>query len=102
MSDRPDLLLVFGALALAAYGCRAGGFLIMRYVPVTPRIEAALRAAPLAVMIGVVAPAAVRGGIPELAGLVATGIAMRLRGNDVVAAFAGVIVVALLRYATRA
>ena len=102
MSERADLLLVFVALAIAAFACRAGGFLVMRYVNVTPRVEAAMRAAPLAVMIGVVAPAALRGSVPELVGLAATAIVMRWRGNDVVAAFAGVIVVALLRYAARA
>lgn len=92
-------LLLVAALALAAYACRVGGFWIMRYVAITPRIETALRAAPLAVMIGVVAPAAIRGGIAELAGLAATVLVMLWRRNDLVAAFAGVIVVAILRHA---
>ena len=96
MNDNSYLLLVV-ALAVASYACRAGGFWIMRYVAITPRMEAALRAAPLAVMIGVVAPAAVRGGVAELAGLAATVLVMLWRRNDLLAAFAGVIVVALLR-----
>jgi len=96
MSTNSYLMLVV-ALALASYACRVGGFWIMRYVAITPRMEAALRAAPLAVMIGVVAPAAVRGGVAELAGLAATVLVMLWRRNDLLAAFAGVIVVALLR-----
>ena len=87
------------ALALASYGCRAGGFWLMRFFVITPRIEAALRAAPLAVMIGVVTPAALHGGAAELGGLVAAALAMRFLGNDLVATVAGVVAVALLRYA---
>lgn len=92
--DFPWLLL---ALALAAYACRAGGFWLMRFVALTPRLEAALRAAPIAVMVGVVAPAALRGGVAELAGLAVTALVMAWRGNDVVAMLAGVAAVALAR-----
>ncbi|MEO7150145.1 MAG: AzlD domain-containing protein [Burkholderiaceae bacterium] len=93
----PDLLWMLPALALAAYACRAGGFWLMRFVPLTPRVEAALRAAPVAVMAGVVAPAAVHGGPPEWAGLAVVGAVMAWRGNDVVAMLAGVAAVALVR-----
>lgn len=88
------------ALALASYGCRAGGFWLMRFFAITPRLEAALRAAPLAVMIGVVTPAALHGGVAEIGGLAAAALAMRVLGNDLVATLAGVVAVALLRYAT--
>ncbi|MEP7057919.1 MAG: AzlD domain-containing protein [Caldimonas sp.] len=69
----------------------------MRFVAVTPRVESALRAAPLAVMVGVVAPAALHGGIAELVGLAVVGLAMGWRGNDVVAMLAGVVAVAAMR-----
>ena len=92
-------LLLVAALTVAAFACRAGGFWVMRYVTVTPRIQAALKAAPIAAMVGVVVPTAVRGGIPELAGLVAVAVSMRLKRNDLLATFIGVIVVALLRWA---
>jgi len=87
------------ALALASYGCRAGGFWLMRFIAITPRLEVALRAAPLAVMIGVVTPAALHGGSAEIGGLVVAALAMRVFGNDLVATVAGVVAVALLRYA---
>jgi uncharacterized membrane protein len=101
MSGRADYLFLLLALALASYACRVSGFWIMRYVSVTPRLEAALRAAPLAVMVGVVAPAAVRGGVPEAAGLVGVAVAMLWRRNDLLATLVGVFVVASLRYLLR-
>jgi uncharacterized membrane protein len=87
------------ALALAAYACRAGGFWLMRFFSVTPRLEAALRAAPLAVMVGVVTPAALHGGLAELGGLASVVLVMRALGNDLVATLTGVVTVALLRMA---
>jgi uncharacterized membrane protein len=94
-----EMLPLLAALALASFVCRAGGFWMMRFVAITPRVEAALRAAPLAVMIGVVAPAALRGGVAELGGLAAVGLTMLWRRNDLLATLAGVAVVALLRAA---
>jgi uncharacterized membrane protein len=97
VSLRPELLPLLIALALASYACRAGGFWLMRFVTVTPRLRATLAAAPLAVMLGIVTPAALRGGIPEWIGLAATFAAMRLWRNDLVAMFVGVATVALCR-----
>lgn len=90
------LLLV---MAIASFACRAGGFWLMRFVTITPRLEAALKATPLAVMIGIVAPAAASGRPPELLGIAVTAILMRLTGNDLLAALAGVGALAGLRMA---
>ena len=94
-----DFLLTVLALAAACFFCRAGGFMMMRYLKITPRIEAALRAVPLAVMIGIVMPAASAGRVPELAALVAVGFTMRFSGNELLAAVAGLVVVAGGRWA---
>lgn len=99
MTLRFELLPLLIVLALASFACRAGGFWLMRFVVVTPRLRATLAAAPLAVMLGIVTPAALRGGVPEIAGLLATFAAMRLWGSDVTAMFAGVAAVALCRLA---
>ncbi len=69
----------------------------MRFVTVTPRLRATLAAAPLAVMLCIVTPAALRGGTAELAGLAATFVDMRLWRNDLAAMFSGVTAVALVR-----
>jgi uncharacterized membrane protein len=97
MTFRPELLPLLLALTLAAFACRAGGFWIMRFVRMTPRIQSALRAAPLAVMLGIVAPVAARGHPPELLGIVVTAAVMRLTGSDLGAALAGVATVAVCR-----
>jgi uncharacterized membrane protein len=94
MTIRPEFLLFVLIIGAASLACRFGGFWLMRFVPITPRLEAALRATPLAVMVGLVTPAALRGGIVEAAALVATGATMKLTGSDLFSAVVGVAVVA--------
>jgi uncharacterized membrane protein len=69
----------------------------MRLVPVTPRVEAGLKAIPLAVMIGIMVPPVLRGGVPEAAALAATIASVRLGANDLVAVLIGMATVAGLR-----
>lgn len=98
MDTSADFLAALAAMAAASYACRLGGFVAMRFVTVTPRLEAALRAVPLAVMIGIAAPAlADGGGLAEWIGLAAVVIAMRLTRNDPLAAVVGVATVAVAR-----
>ena len=92
-----DFLILLVAMAAAAYFCRAIGFLAMRYVPMTPRFEAALKATPISVMAGIVAIAAMRGGPPEWCATAAVLLVMKVSGNDIVAAFTGIGVIALMR-----
>jgi uncharacterized membrane protein len=89
--------LALAAMAVASYACRVAGYLLMGYVTITPRLEAALRAIPLGVMTGIVTPAATSGRVPELAGLVAVAVLMRATGKDVVAAVGGAAVVGIAR-----
>ena len=91
-------LVALAGMAVASYACRVGGHLLMGYVRITPRVEAALKAIPLAVMIGIVTPAASAGKLPELAGLAAVALAMRFTGKDVVAVIAGAAAVGLCRW----
>jgi uncharacterized membrane protein len=100
-NERSDHLLLLLALAIVSYGCRISGLWIMRYATVTPRLEAALRAAPLGVMVGVVAPNAIRGGLPEIGGLATVVVVMLWRRHDLLAALAGGVTVASLHYFLR-
>lgn len=97
MSFRVELLPLLIAVTLASFACRAGGFWLMRFVNVTPRIQAALRAAPLAVMIGIVVPAALRGSLAEWIGIATTALLMRFTRRDLVATLSGVAAVAVCR-----
>lgn len=91
-------LLALGAMAVASYACRIAGYLLMGYLPVTPRVRGALQAIPLGVMIGIVMPSLLAGGIPEWVGLGVVFAVMKMTGKDVVAALAGAGAVALCRW----
>jgi uncharacterized membrane protein len=97
MSVRLEFLLFVLALGCASLACRLSGFWMMRFVNITPRIEAALKATPLAVMVGLVVPAAVRGGLAEITALVVTAVAMKITKSDLISAVIGVAVVAIGR-----
>ena len=97
MSVRPEFWLFLAMLTAASLACRFGGFWLMRFVTVTPRVEATLKAMPLAVMAGIVAPALTQGSWPEWAGVGAAILVMRLAANDLAAALVGVVTVAVLR-----
>ena len=91
--------LLLAVMAAAAFLCRMAGFTLMRFVPVSPRVEAALRATPLAVMAAIAALAVQSGGLADgLALASVVGLTLLLR-NDVAAALLGVVVVAGLRWA---
>lgn len=97
MTIAPESVWALLAMAAASFACRAGGFALMRFVTVTPRLEAGLRAVPIGVMLGIVAPVAAKGSLPELAGLAAVLAVMKVTGSDLAAALSGVAMVALLR-----
>jgi uncharacterized membrane protein len=97
MTDSFAVLLL--VMAAAAFLCRVAGFTLMRLVPVSPRIEAALRATPLAVMAGISALALQAGGLAEALALAAVVALTRAIGSDVAAALLGVALVAVLRWA---
>ncbi len=91
------LALIIAAMAVAAYLTRISGFFLMRFVAVTPRVEAWLKALPLAIMGAILAPIALHGGPAEYAGFAATIAMFFWRRNDILAAVAGMATVALLR-----
>ncbi|MES2385797.1 MAG: AzlD domain-containing protein [Pseudomonadota bacterium] len=99
MAVEPTFLLALLGMAVASFACRISGFLLMGYVRITPRVEAALKAIPISVMVGIVTPAATSGKLPELLGLLAVGLAMKLVRNDLAAAVAGAATVAVARWA---
>jgi uncharacterized membrane protein len=98
MSISADALLAILLMGVISYGCRISGFFLMRYVTVTPRVEAWLSAMPIALIGAIVGPVAVKGGPPEWLGLATAVACMRLTGNDFVSVAAAVAVVAVTRF----
>ena len=89
--------LAVGAMAAVNYAIRAGGFFLMGYVPLTPRVRQILNALPGAVVMAIVLPLMVRGGLPASAAVLVSIGVMALRRNDLIAVICGMAVAALIR-----
>ena len=91
------VLLAIVAMAGATYAMRAGGYWLMGYVTMTPRIRRMLEASPGAVIVATVLPIVAREGLPAAAAIVAGGVVMLLWRRDYLAVAAGMAVAAALR-----
>jgi len=95
----PPFWLLLLVMAAAALFCRFAGYLAMRYLPTSPRIDAALRATPVAVMAGIAAIAVMNGSVTDALALLAAVALTFVLGNDVAAALIAVALAAVLRLA---
>jgi uncharacterized membrane protein len=84
-------------LAIITYICRIGGFILMRYVPLTPSIRHGLEALPGSVMAAVIVPGVMSAGAPGLVGVSAAILLMYLTKSDIAAMLAGCAMVAVFR-----
>ncbi len=94
----PDMIAVLAILGMAAvtYGTRLAGWWLLRDVRPTGRLAAGLDALPGAVLIAVIAPMIVNGGVPEWVG--AGVVILTARKLPTLAAMVlGVATVAILR-----
>lgn len=94
---RGNVLLAIAIMGMVTVALRLGGFFLMRYVPVTPRVRRMLDALPGSVIAAAVLPVAIQGGTVAVAAIAAAILVMALSRNDVVAVLAGVGIAALLR-----
>lgn len=99
MTAHADLWPFLVVAAAAALACRVAGYAAMRFLPPSYRLDAALRATPLAVMSGITAMALAAGGLTEALALGCAVAVAAVTRNDLGAAIAGVGMVALLRAA---
>jgi uncharacterized membrane protein len=97
MTFDQTIVITIAVMTAAAAACRLSGFWFMRLIPITPRVEASLKAIPLAVMIGIIVPPVLKGGIAETVGLVMTMAAVKLGANDLIAVLLGMATVAAMR-----
>jgi uncharacterized membrane protein len=94
---RADVLLAIAAMTAVTVAMRLGGFFLMGYVAVTPRIRRMLDALPGSVIAAAVLPVIAHGGAVAPLAVVAAIAAMLATRNDLVAVAAGVVVAALAR-----
>lgn len=94
MSMPFETLAVILGLGILSHACRLGGFFLMRYVAITPRVEAWLGAIPVALIGAILGPVAYTGGPPEWLGLATAIGLMRYSGNDFLSVLAAIAVVA--------
>jgi len=97
MTLHADIFWAILMMGLASGLCRFGGYFLMGYVAVTPRIEAWLRSIPMALIGAILGPIAVKGGPAEWLGLATAIAVMRVTGNDLLSAVAAIGIVAGLR-----
>lgn len=92
-------LWIIIAAAIATYGTRAGGHLILsRFERIHPRVEAGLNAVPAAVLTTLVAPAVTAGGPAELTALAVAAVVAFVRHGMMPMFLAGAAVLVLMRY----
>ncbi len=97
---RPDVLLAIGAMAIATYITRAGGYALFRAIRPNQTVRAALGYIPGALFVAYVAPALAQGGWAEWFGAavtVATMLATRQMSVAILAGTAGAWLVWALR-----
>lgn len=101
MSDlvHGDVLLAIALMTAATVSLRLGGYFLMSYVTVTPRVRRMLNALPGSVIAAAVLPVALQGGSVAVGAVLAAMLAMYLSKSDIVAVVAGSATAALLRLA---
>lgn len=96
--DSENLTAILG-MAVVTYATRAGGLWLMSQVTLSPKLATWLRHIPGAVLISIVAPAVVKGGVVEAVAAIATVLMALRTGQLVLAMLTGMSVVWVLRYA---
>lgn len=94
----PGTLLGIVVMALATLFNRTAGFMVMRFIPLTPRVRKILECLPGAVLIAIIAPAAAHGDLAMALGLLAALLAAKFLKSDFFAVLAAVAVGAGVRF----
>jgi branched chain amino acid efflux pump len=99
MSDflRSDVMIAFAVMTAVTVLSRVGGYWLMGYVNVTPRVRRMLDALPGSIIIAAALPVAVNGGPVVMFAIVAAMVVTIIRRNDFIAVITGMAVAALAR-----
>jgi uncharacterized membrane protein len=90
-------MFAFAAMTVVTVASRAGGFWLMRYVTITPRVRRMLEALPGSIIVAAWLPVAVNGGAVVMFAIVAAMVVTIIRRNDFIAVITGMAVAALAR-----
>lgn len=93
-----DVYLVIGAAALVTYALRFGGLLLAGRLPRTGRFKRFMDALPGTILLSLIAPAALAGGMWSWIATGATAFCSLKTGNVFVSMILGVAIVALSRH----
>lgn len=96
MSDflRSDVMLAFAVMTAVTVASRLGGYWLMGYVSVTPRIRRMLDALPGSIIVAAALPVAVNGGAVVIFAILAAMAVTIIRRNDFIAVIVGMAVAA--------
>ncbi|MFC0242284.1 AzlD family protein [Rhodopseudomonas telluris] len=94
---RSDVMIAFAVMTAVTVASRLGGFWLMGYVNVTPRVRRMLDALPGSIIVAAALPVAVNGGPIVIFALVAAMTVSIIRRNDFLAVATGMLVAALAR-----
>ncbi len=97
MSSDPRALLTIALMALATYATRSGGLWLASRLALSERMEAWLGYIPGAILVSLVAPTVLTGGLAETLAAVAVILVALRTGSLPVAMVAGVGAVVVLR-----
>jgi uncharacterized membrane protein len=97
MSLNEGVLLAILAMAAATYPMRAGGYWIMGYVPLTPRVRRMLDALPGSVIVAAILPTIAREGTAAALAILVGGVVMLFLRRDYLAVAAGMAAAAVFR-----
>ena len=97
MTEGPPATLVILGMALVTYLSRASGLWIMAFVPLSRRVERALKALSGSVLVALVVPAALAGDLGLQLGVLAATALVALGGPTTAAMALGVALAAVTR-----
>ena len=93
----PTIVMTILGMGLVTYAARAGGFLIVQWLPIGPFARRFLDHIPGATFAALIAPEVFAGGLLEWTGVVVTAAIARYAGSPMPAMLTGVAVVAIGR-----
>lgn len=94
---RSDVMVAFAIMTAVTVASRLGGYWLMSYVNVTPRVRRMLDALPGSIIVAASLPVAVNGGPVVMFAILAAMVVTVIRRNDFLAVITGMAVAAAAR-----